>query len=778
MRQILSLFSLVFSLLAATNLSAQTVVERSYKVLGDCGMCEKNIEKQVLSFSGVETAEWSDETFMLTVKFDTTRTIADKFLKALADIGYDNEGFLANEDAYKALPQCCQYDRSQLENPIQNLDLQAVTVGARKSGNSVSTLTTQHVESIDGNELKKAPCCNLSESFETNGSVDVSYSDALTGAKEIQMLGLRGIYTQLMVENRPDFYGLATPYALEFIPGTWLSGIQISKGTGSVQNGMQAITGQISTDIEKPHDNDKPNVFVNLYGESVGRMEANVHLKKEFELAHTEEEADHIEKSVSTNLLLHASQMNTPQDHNGDNFLDTPLKKQLNGLWRVFSENERWCSQVNVHGLLDRRLSGQRSATNLRNPFQISADNDRLSVFGKFGYKGFEAPYKAIGSQVAATYHHINALYGKNRYNGTQRSLYANLLYSSILGNTNHKITTGASTQIDQYSEFLNDIDLSRTESLYGVFSEYTFDRPKLGADYNDLTFIAGLRADYHNRFGALVSPRLNFKYNFSETTVIRAVLGRGIRVANPIAENISWLATNRKINVARDLKPEVAWNTGVNFVKEFSIKERNLRLSTEFYHTRFENQIVLDAETDFTALSFYNLTGKSFANAFLTMVTAEVFNGFEAKLVYKFNDVRTTFLNTTALSQVPLVAKHRGLVSLDYKTPNKLWSFNLTSPLVGTQRLVNRHHLPQQYHEHAQDFSPAYALLNFSINKKMSGKLKGLEIYGGGENLTNFTQHNPIVAADNPESVYFDATQIYAPLMGRRFYMGLRFGF
>jgi outer membrane receptor for ferrienterochelin and colicins len=85
--------------------------------------------------------------------------------------------------------------------------LKSFEIIGKKGDNVVSALDPRNVERITSNELRKAPCCNLSESFETNGTVDIQYADAITGAKEIQMLGLRGIYTQLMVENRPDFYG-------------------------------------------------------------------------------------------------------------------------------------------------------------------------------------------------------------------------------------------------------------------------------------------------------------------------------------------------------------------------------------------------------------------------------------------------------------------------------------------------------------------------------------------------------------------------------------------
>ena len=635
--------------------------------------------------------------------------------------------------------------------------LNQVEVKGKKQDNAVSTLDGRNVEKISSNELKKAPCCNLSESFETNGTVDVAYADAITGAKEIQMLGLRGIYTQLMVENRPDFYGLAMPYALEYIPGTWLRGIDISKGTGSVKNGFQAITGQINTEIEKPGEAKK--VFVNLFGEQTGRMEANIHLNKV------------VSDKVATGLLLHGSTFQNKIDRDGDKFVDMPLKKQLNGMYRFFYQGEKLETQFNIHALTEQRQSGQLvNNASLTNPFLINVKNNRVSAAAKVGYVGFAKPYQGLGSQWSATYHDLDAFYGKNHYYGTQKSFYGNLIYATIIGTTDHKLTLGSSAQYDNYTEYLNDKNLSNNQIVGGTYGEYTYNRPTLKG-YNDITFIAGLRTDYHNQVGFFVTPRLNFKYNFNENTVIRLAAGRGVRVANPIAENVAFLATNRQIVVADNLKAEDAWNFGLNFTKSFKVNNLEWRVSTDAYHTQFTNQIVTDIESDFSKAQFYNLVGKSYSNVFLIMLNAEILRGLDVKLSYKFNDVKTTYAGK--LDRVPLIARQRGLVTLDYKTPNKKWMFNFTTQLIGQQRLADRSYVPHAlFHDHKyKPFSPRYALLNTSVNRFFNT----FEVYGGVENIGNFTQHNAIIAANDPTSIYFDATQVYAPMMGRRIYMGLR---
>ncbi len=639
-------------------------------------------------------------------------------------------------------------------------ELLSVEIKAKRGDNMVSTLDPRNIESISSKELSKAPCCNLSESFETNGSVDIAYSDAVTGAKEIQMLGLRGLYTQLLVENRPDLYGIGVAHALEYLPGTWLQNLQISKGAGSVIQGFQAIAGQINIELQKPHLDKR--FFINVFAENTGRSELNLHFNSK-----------RFKKGWSHGLLLHGDYFQNKKDHNADGFIDMPLKNQLNGMYRVFYTSDKIHGQINVHALTEKRNGGQLSPYIIAsNSFTTIQNTDRVALFGKFAYTGFEKPYKQLGSVWSATWHDTRARYGTNYFNGTQKSLYGNVIYATIIETSDHLFNYGLNAQLDDYQSYLNDKNLSQTEFFTGAFGEYTYNRPKLGDIYNDITFIAGLRLDYHKQHGFLWTPRLNFKYNFNENSIIRVAGGHGYRVSYPVAENIGMFANNRKLLINNDLRIENAWNGGINVVKAWKIKGRDWRISIDAYRTWFGNQIVADAETDIRFIQFYNLNGKSFANSLLGMLQAEILPNLEIKLAYKINDVQTTYVN--GLQSIPFLAKYRGLMTIDYETPNKNWRFHLTNQYIGTQRLPSHAQLPAQYHAHLTSLSKPYMNINAQITRKM-GKT---EIYLGGENLTDYTQHQPIIAADNPTSPYFDATRIYAPLMGRRIYAGFRYGF
>ena len=647
--------------------------------------------------------------------------------------------------------------------------LKEVTIAEHGFDNHISTLETRNVESIGSKELRKAPCCNLSESFETNGAVDVVYSNALTGVKEIQMLGLRGVYSQFLVENRPTMSGIATPYAFEYIPGTWLEGIQLAKGASTVKNGFAGITGQINTELVKPHL-DKP-LFVNVFTSTEGRGELNVHLNKKGK------------GKVSNGLLLHGSFVENRWDMNDDNFYDSPSRQQLNGLYRVFYESPQMCAQFNVQALTDRRQGGQISAIEgVPGLFSIDQNNERVEVWGKMGYEGIGGkPYNQLGNMVSASWHRTNALFGQNIYAAEQKSLYWQSLYQTIIGTTNHKIVVAPSFQYDDIQETVNEGDLSRREAVPGTMLEYTFSRPNLKLEIPDIVIVVGARADWNSRFDRLLfTPRASAKYNFSQNSIVRLSAGRGFRSPNLMAENISLLASNRNFDFATGLGLEEAWNYGLNFTQNFKVARRAASFSIDLYRTDFVQQILVDVEQPpqiigqdtIMSVFFYNLKGKSFSNSLLATLQYNLLPGLDIKLAYKWNDVQATFADGV-LKKIPLVAKHRGLVTLDYTTPNKKWMFNTRVQLVGPQRLPDNSKIPHGYTHDFPEISPTYAIWNAQITRSFGKKF---ELYIGGENLNGFQQHNAIIAANEPDSPFFNGSQIWAPLMGQVAYLGLRF--
>ncbi|MBP6185351.1 MAG: carboxypeptidase-like regulatory domain-containing protein [Saprospiraceae bacterium] len=638
--------------------------------------------------------------------------------------------------------------------------LQAVEVTGEQLGNYVSTLSTVNIEHITSRELKKAACCNLAESFETNATVDVGHTNAVTGTSEIQMLGLRGIYSQLLIENRPTMNGLAQPFSLEYIPGTWVEGIQISKGASSVANGPQSMTGQVNVELVKP-TTDAP-LFVNLFANHLGRYEGNLHLNRAWS------------DKLATGFLFHASTQSREIDDNKDSFRDLPLKNQLNGMYRMFYQAGPLEGQLNVHAIRHHQSGGQLD--NLPDPWRIDQDNDRLEVYGKNGYVFSQDQFSSIGFIYNAYVHQYNGRYGARSHQGDQRGGYLNLLYNREGKSPYNNYTAGYSFNYDDIREDLFGVNFDRKDIVNGAFVQYGYGSEKNLADkrfsWQDFAgLIAGVRADYHQRYGWYITPRVNARVNLDSRTIIRMSAGRGWRNPNFPPDWQAMLFSNRSLQVLDKLRPEDAWVYGLNFTKNMTVFDHHaFSIVADLFHTRFTNQIVMDMEASHTQILLYNLDGKSFSNSALFMATMEVLHGMDVKLAWKYNDVRTTYLGN--LESLPMVPLHRILATVDYVTPNDQWRFNVTAQGVGSMRLPSHTGIPAEVIGDRPQESPVYTLFNAQV----SWTYKTFEIYLGGENLGNYKQQNPILDWQNPTSPHFDASRVFAPIVGTRIYTGLRY--
>ena len=633
--------------------------------------------------------------------------------------------------------------------------LDEVTIAKRFGGSYISKLKPIKTEFITEAGLQKLPCCNLSESFENSATIDVGYSDAVTGAKHIKMLGLAGKYSQMMFENIPYLRGLESAFGLNYVPGPWMKSIQISKGAAAVINGYESTTGQINIEYKKPEKSDP--LFVNLFANSIGRFEGNVTA------------AIPIGEKWSTMLLAHGSTMQNKIDRNKDGFLDIPLNRQLNFInrWKYNPEgNVRM--QFGISVMDELREGGQMEFDYDRDQggseyYGINISTRKYQGFGKIGFLFPEKPYKSIGFQTQATWYSQESLYGMNSYDGEQLSYYANLIYQSIISNTNHIINLGTSFQYDDYREILNSEAFNRREIIPGIFTQYTYTYPE---KFNGIT---GFRADYNSVYGLLLTPRVHLRYNVDQYTALRASAGRGYRSANILAENTGVLASSRVLHYEEDFDMEKAWNYGLNITRGFSLAAgREINASVDFYRTDFQNQVVVDMDRDPGAVYFYNLDGKSYSNSFQAEVSFEPLERFDITLAYRYSDVKSTI--NGQLKEVPLTIRYKGLLTLSYATPFRKWAFDFTGQLNGQSRLPDTRMNPPEYQ--LEEYSPQYVVLHAQVSKRF----KWFEIYVGGENLTDFRQEDPILAPEDPFGPYFDASMVWGPLLGRRFYAGIRY--
>lgn len=644
-------------------------------------------------------------------------------------------------------------------------DLGEVVVKSRRKTSATSYLKSQNAINVSSAELLKAACCNLSESFETNPSIDVNFADAVSGTRQIKMLGLTSPYILITTENVPSIRGAAQAYGLSFIPGTWVESIQITKGAGSVVNGFESITGQINAELQKPTLDDI--LFVNAYGSMNGRLELNTHLNTR------------VSDRWSTGLYVHGNLRDTKFDRNDDGFLDTPLAQQINVMnrWQYTDTEHGFVSFFNFRFLNDEKQTGQvdfdpDTDKFTRNAWGSEIDTRRFDLSGKFGYVNPDIPYQSAGIQLAYSNHDQESYFGFNQYDITHNSLYANALYNSIISDSRHKVKMGLSFTYDSYEELVNTTEYGRKENSVGAFFEYAYD------NLGDLNATMGIRIDRHNLLGTFITPRLHVRYTPWEKSAFRISAGRGKRSANIFTENQKFFASSRQINILDTggsiygLDPEIAWNYGFSYLQGFNLFGRKADVTFDFYRTDFENQVVVDWENP-GEIAFYNLRGESYANNFQTEFNYDITDNLDLRMAYKYYDVMTTYRNVKL--DRPLTPNHRIFANASAETNLKengsQWKFDATYNWLGEQRFPSTVGNPDKYS--LPDYSPTVGTLNVQVTKVFSPTF---EIYVGGENITNVTQSDPIVASEAPFDPAFDTTFVYGPIFGSMYYTGLRF--
>lgn len=652
---------------------------------------------------------------------------------------------------------------AKAQDTLQSVQIRTDANSTKKSFRKVTNTAT-----MTSKELLKAACCNLAESFETNPSIDVNFSDALTGTKQIRMLGLTSPYLMITEENIPSVRGASQAYGLTFTPGTWIESIQITKGAGSVVNGYESISGQINTELIKPV-NDIP-FFLNVYGSTDARFEVNTHFNTK------------VSEKWSSSLFVHGNARVEKMDKNDDGFMDNPLAKQINVLnrWQYTDAEKGWVSFINFRYMKDEKQTGELDFDVNRdkgttNYWGSEINTERFDVSTKLGYVFPSMPYQSIGFQNAFTSHRQNSYFGLNDYQIAQKSYYSNLIFNSIISNTKNKFATGLNFTYDDYNEYLAVPSIAgnydRIDTSVGAFMEYTYD------NLDDFSLVAGLRVDKHNRLGVFATPRIHMRYNTWEKGVLRASAGRGKRSANIFAENQQLFASSRVFDILDKkgriygLDAEIAWNYGVSFMQGFELFGKTADLTFDFYRTDFQNQAIVDLYASPQQALFYN--GKSFANSLQLEFNLALMTHLNLRTAYKYYDVETEYISGNA--QRPLQAKHRYFANLGYEThiitKGRQWKFDLTYNWLGEQQLPNTASNPIA--DRLPEYSPSFSLLNAQVTRTFSSTF---EMYAGAENLGNYQQDKAILGNDNPFGPTFDTSIVYAPIFGKMFYAGLRF--
>lgn len=642
----------------------------------------------------------------------------------------------------------------------EGVELQEVNVVARKAGTQKIRNSVSNADLISKDELFRAACCNLGESFVTNPSVDVNYSDAATGAKQIRLLGLSGTYVQILTENIPNFRGASSAYGLGYVPGPWMQSIQVSKGTSSVKNGYEALTGQINIEFKKPQNPEADWVSANLFASTTSRYEANADATVK------------LNDKWSTMLLAHYENETKAHDANGDGFTDIPEVEQYNFFNRWAYMGSKYLFQAGIKALNEQRTSGQVShgGHSFSNPYLIDMNTDRYEAFVKQAYIFDKEHNTNLALITTGTIHNLDATYGHKLYNVNQQNAYASLIFESNFTDQ-HALSAGLSFNYDRYDQDYRltnnvaDTPLKAIddEAVTGGYAQYTY------TPNDKLTLMLGLRGDYSDMYGFFVTPRANIRYAPNDYVTFRASAGKGYRTNHVLAENNFLLASSRSIQIDKDLKQEEAWNYGFSIASYLPVCGKTLNLNGEYYYTQFVNQVVVDMETDPHAVIFSNLNGQSYSHVFQVEATYPFFQGFNLTAAWRMTYVKNEI--NGILYEKPLTGRYKGLITASYKTPLGKWQFDVTWQQNGGGRMPT----PYTLENGNASWDARYKSFE-QVSMQITRNFRRWSIYIGGENLTNFTQKNPIIGADNPWGDAFDATMVWGPMHGAKGYIGIRF--
>ena len=644
-------------------------------------------------------------------------------------------------------------DSSYQDSIFKDQTLQEVKAVARKPGTSRLAGAVNGI-AMNKDELFKAACCNLGESFTTNPSVDVAYNDATTGARQIKLLGLSGTYVQMLTENLPNFRGAAIPYALGYVPGPWMKGIQVSKGCASVKNGYESITGQINVDYLQPED--EQQVEVNLFGDTKSRIEANADANV------------HLSDRWATEILLHHENIIKNHDDNGDGFYDMPGREQYNVQNRWVYKGKSYIFHGGLGALKEIRTSGQdEEHVHSDDIYRIKLHTNRYEGYMKHAFILNHEHGTNIAFMSSASMHQLNARYGNKLYDLNEKNLYGSLMFETNFY-TQHNLSLGLSFNHDYLGQNEGqNKGQNEKETTPGAYAQYTY---TLGTK---LTARAGVRFDHSSLYGNFFTPRFHVKYSPVDAISIRLSAGKGYRTVFGMAEYNYLLASGRNLNISKSLKQEEAWNYGLSTAFYIPMFGKTLKLNAEYYYTDFRNQAVVDYDANKEFISIYNLIGKSYSHTFQIDASYPLLKGLEITAAYRLNDVKCTYDYGKTLKEKPLTSKYKALFTASYKTPLGLWQFDATVQLNGGGRNPE----PYQLADGSRSWSPRFHSFE-QVSAQVTRWFRHWSIYVGGENLTGFKQKTPIYGASNPWGSDFEPTLVWGPVEGRMFYAGVRVHF
>jgi len=668
--------------------------------------------------------------------------------------GFESDTFLVGKESMVFI---------ELTKPAKTLD--QVQILKRRQGSFISESTNEKTEVITQKELTKAACCDMAGCFETQATVQPQTTNVVTNAKELRILGLSGVYNQVLIDGLPMIQGLSYTYGISSYPSAIIDKIYVAKGANSVLQGFEGVSGQINVMTRNPEK--EPRLYTNAYINNFGEW----HLNANYSMLLGKE------KKWSTLLGVHAVQPANRRDRDKDGFLDLPLLTRYSvfNRWNYGKENEKGIyTQFSFRFTDEQRIGGQRdfnarSDKGSTRSYGQTVNYSQPELIGKLGYR-FSASH-SIQCQLSGLFHNQVSYFGTLRYEGKQQSVNA-ILQHQWNWNDKNTLTWGGSFRFQNLKEnirFTDTIPVRNYAGQYqtnlqvpGVFAEHTSNLWK-----EKISWIVGARMDWHQTYGSYFTPRTLIKYEFTPGHILRISSGISWRQVNVFSENINLMASSRDVVFEEKLKPEQALNWGINYTYKFEKEKLVGTVSTDFYQTSFQNQFFPDYFRNPGKAYIRNFTGTSISNAFQIETNVKAMEVFELKLAYNYVEVYRKENGKKTI--LPFNPQNRVMTSLSYRPKNDRWYFD------GNIHWYDRQRLPDTEINSEGEAGPEFSKPYSIFSSQITHKIRQFEIYIGVENIFDFRQLKPIVGWQNPSGPNFDTSTVWGPTRGREFYLGFR---
>ncbi|WP_421802237.1 TonB-dependent receptor [Flagellimonas sp.] len=655
----------------------------------------------------------------------------------------------------------------QLESSAQSLD-ETVVTGTLKP---VSRLESPvPVEVYSPTFLKKNPTASVFDALQNVNGVRPQINCNVCNTGDIHINGLEGPYTLVLIDGMPIVSGLGTVYGLTGIPNSLIEQIEIVKGPASSLYGSEAVGGLIN--IITKNAISAPEFFADGFATGWGEYNLDVGSK--------------ISIGDKTNLLLGLNYFNydVPVDNNGDNFTDLTLQDRVSIFqkWNFERKDNRLFSLAGRFFYEDRWGGEMQWTPEYRGGDEIYGESiytRRWEVLGKY-----QLPFEEkLLLSFSYNDHNQNSVYGDTEYLADQRIGFAQLTWDKTAGN--HDLLFGSAVRYNYYDD--NTPATTEADNIWipSVFvqDEYSF-APKH-------SFLAGLRYDYDQRHGNILTPRAAYKWKISDNDIFRVNAGTGFRVVNLFTEDHAALTGSREVIIAEELKPEQSVNVNINYLKKiYSNNGTFIGLDASAFYTRFSNVILPDYETNPNQIIYDNLDGKSVSQGVSANLDIAFPSSFKIMVGATWQDVSSTENGVT--QQQILTESITATWNLSYTFHALKLTADYTGNLYGPMRLPLLGDLDPR-----SEYSPTWSIQNIQFTYK---GLNNFEVYGGIKNLLDWTPNrgnpfiiarandpfdrevtfdsngNAVATANNPYALTFDPSYVYGPNQGIRGFFGLRY--